>query len=177
MSKNVVDTIIKYSIDNNSTDITFIPSRRQIEYNGGYSNKWNTKNFVEYVKTYNKNILIERDHGGPDQGLYDDDGFVSLKEDALYMDIIHIDPWKKYSEIEQGIEYTVKMINYCYNINPKLYYEIGTEENIRPFTIEELEYIIVNLKNLLKPEIFDKIKYLVIQCGTKLLEKKKYWFI
>ena len=171
MSKNVVDTIIKYSIGNNSNDIVFIPSRRQIEHNGGYSNNWNTKEFVEYVKKNNKKILIERDHAGPGQGLYDDDGFVSLKEDALYMDIIHIDPWKKYSEITQGIEWTVNMINYCYDINPNLYYEIGTEENIRPFTVEELEYIIVNLKNMLKPEIFEKIKYLVIQCGTKLLEK------
>jgi hypothetical protein len=62
------------------------------------------------------------------------------------------------------------MINYCYNINPHLLYEIATEEAIRPFSVEELEYIVNQLQLRLNPEIFIQIKYLVIQCGTKLLE-------
>lgn len=172
ITKNIVDTIIKYSLDHPNNEIIFIPSRRQIEYNGGYSNNWNTREFVEYVKSKNNKIKIERDHAGPNQGLIEDDGFISLTEDAKYMDIIHIDPWKKYYNIDEGIEYTIKMINHCYDINKELLYEICTEEAIRPFTIFETEYIINELQKKLDIAVFNQIKYLVIQCGTKLSEGK-----
>ena len=170
MSKNVVDVIIHFSKNHPENEITFIPSRRQIEHNGGYANNWKTCEFVDYVKTKNSKIIIERDHGGPNQGTIEDDGFESLSEDVKYMDVIHIDPWKKYNDIDEGIEYSVKMIQYCHDINPNLLYEIATEEAIRPFSLEELEYIVIQLKAKLTNEIFDKIKYLVIQCGTKICE-------
>jgi hypothetical protein len=170
MSKNVIDTVIDFSLKNPNKEVTFIPSRRQIENNGGYVNNWKTCDFVKYVKEKNSKIIIERDHGGPSQGVSEDDGFESLTEDAKYMDIIHIDPWKKYNDINEGIEYTVKMINHCHNINPSLLYEVATEEAIRPLSLEDLEYIINQLKEKLTSEVFNKIKYLVIQCGTKLKE-------
>ena len=171
MSKNVVDTIIKF-VNNNKIDIVFIPSRRQIEYNGGYVNNWNTKDFIKYVKEKNSNILIERDHSGPSQGSIEDDGYESLKNDAKYFDIIHIDPWKKYPNFDDGLKWTINMINYCYNLNKNLYYEISTEEGIRKFEVEELEKLILALKNELSSEVYSRIKYLVIQCGTKLSEKQ-----
>jgi hypothetical protein len=174
MTKNVVDTVIQYSLDHPDNEIIFIPSRRQIEYNGGYVNNWTTREFVEYVKSKNNKIKIERDHGGPNQGLVEDDGFVSLTEDAKYMDIIHIDPWKKYNNIDEGIETTIKMINHCYNINKNLLYEICTEEAIRPFSLQEIEYIINVLQQKLDINVFNQIKYLVIQCGTKLSEGKNH---
>jgi hypothetical protein len=172
MSKNVVDTIILFSLEHSDIDITFIPSRRQIEYDGGYVNHWNTFDFVKYVKEKNNKIIIERDHCGPNQGLLEDDGMTSISDDAKYLDIIHIDPWKKYYNIDDGIAYTIKMINHCYSINSNLLYEICTEEAIRPFTVDEIEYIILNLQQKLTDTIFNKIKYLVIQCGTKLSERQ-----
>ena len=54
MSKNIVDSIIKLSNDE-KISFTLIPSRRQIEYNGGYVNNWTTKEFSEYV--YNNSQL------------------------------------------------------------------------------------------------------------------------
>lgn len=173
MSKNVVDTIIEYSLQNKNLDkeFIFIPSRRQIEYNGGYVNNWTTEEFVKYVKSKNKNILIERDHGGPGQGSIDDDGYESLLNDTKYMDIIHIDPWKKYQKFEDGLQWTIDMINYCYSKNKNIEYEIATEEGIRLFEIEELELLIIELQRKLSKEVYNKIKYLVIQCGTKLIEK------
>ena len=49
MTKNVVDTIIKFcDVENQS--IGLIPSRRQIEYDGGYVNNWATYQFTAYVK-------------------------------------------------------------------------------------------------------------------------------
>ena len=44
MSKNVVDSIIEFT-EETGNKIGLIPSRRQVEYNGGYVNNWTTKNF------------------------------------------------------------------------------------------------------------------------------------
>ena len=59
MSKNIVDTIIEFSLNNPNIQINLIPSRRQIEYYGGYVNYWTTADFCEYVKNQNKNIKIQ----------------------------------------------------------------------------------------------------------------------
>jgi hypothetical protein len=170
VTKNTIDTVINYSNKNN-VNFVFIPSRRQIEYNGGYVNNFKTSEFIEYVKLKTNNILFERDHSGPNQGKINDDGYESLMEDCKYFDIIHIDPWKKYPLYNDALEWTIKMIEFCYENNPNIIYEIGTEEGIRPIEVNELDNFVNDIKNKLKPEIFDKIKYLVIQCGTKLLEQ------
>ena len=99
MSKNIVDTLINFS-NETETPITFIPSRRQVEWNGGYVNNWTTKDFSHYVKSKSKYAAIQRDHGGPGQGLHDDDGYESLTHDCKYFDSIHIDPWKKYPDFD-----------------------------------------------------------------------------
>ena len=169
MSKNIVDTVIEYS-NSFGLSFTFIPSRRQVEYDGGYVNNWTTKDFVDYVKTKGKYISVERDHGGPGQGTNMDDGLDSFKEDCKYMDVIHIDPWKKYQDYESGLNETIKALNYCYNENPNLFFEIATEEGIRRFEVDELERFILDLQKQIKPEIYERIKYFVVQCGTGLLE-------
>ena len=171
ISKNQVDCVINYANDY-SKDVIFIPSRRQIEFNGGYVNNWTTKEFTEYVKSKNTNIKIQRDHGGPGQGLHDDDGYESLKEDCKYLDLIHIDPWKKYPRLQEGIQWTIDLINFCYNENPNIEYEIGTEEAIRPYNVDELEEILTSLKMNLTEDIFKKIKYCVVQCGNSLVDCK-----
>lgn len=168
MSKNVVDSVIEFSAGEH---MVFIPSRRQIEWNGGYVNNWTTKEFVRYVKSKNPNILIERDHGGPGQGTIDDDGIESMKHDARHMDIIHIDPWKKYPQFEDGLQWTIDLITMCYEINPEIVYEIATEEGIRKFEVDELDRLVNEVKTRLDSRVFSKIKYLVIQCGTRLSEK------
>jgi hypothetical protein len=167
MSKNIVDTIIDFCNKNN-TSIGLIPSRRQVEFNGGYVNNWKTSEFTDYVRSKTNHVLLVRDHSGPGQGQFDDDGYESLTEDCKFFDIIHIDPWKKYPSFNLGLKETIRMIEHCYELNPNLQYEIGTEEAIRRFEPYELEELIIQLKNRLDPNIFDKIKYLVIQSGTSL---------
>jgi len=163
MSKNVVDTIIEFSNKKNVI-IGLIPSRRQVEFNGGYVNNWTTEEFSKYASS----LLIQRDHSGPGQGQIDDDGYESLKYDCKYLDMIHIDPWKKYPKFEDGLKETIKMINYCYSLNPEIEYEVGTEEAIRYFEPNELDTLITQLQIQLPPEIFSQIVYLVIQSGTSL---------
>ena len=105
MSKNVVDTILELG----SNKIGFIPSRRQVDYNGGYVNNWTTKQFSEYV---NGRVIIERDHGGVGQGYEYDDGLKSYKHDAENFSIIHVDPWKVYQDFQKGVEEVVSCIKY-----------------------------------------------------------------
>jgi hypothetical protein len=167
MSKNIVDAIIEFSNETNNI-VGLIPSRRQVEYNGGYVNSWTTEQFAEYVKSKTDKVILKRDHSGPGQGYTMDDGYESLKHDCKYLDLIHIDPWKKYPSLESGLEETIKMINYCYDLNPNIQYEVGTEEAIRRFETYELEIIINSLQTQLLPEVYNQIKYLVIQSGTSL---------
>ena len=163
MSKNIVDTIVEFCSNTGNT-IGLIPSRRQVEWDGGYVNNWTTEEFSKYVTT----LPLQRDHGGPGQGNNDDDGFESLSYDARHFQLIHIDPWKKYPKYTDGLEKTIEMIKFAYNINPQLIFEVGTEEAIRPFEADELNQLVVDLQVALPKEVYERIKYLVIQSGTSL---------
>jgi len=167
MSKNVVDSIIEFS-DEHGAAIGLIPSRRQIEYNGGYVNNWTTDEFVKYVRFKSEKIILQRDHGGPGQGQTQDLGYESLTEDCKMFDLIHIDPWKSFPSFNEGLDWTVKMIEHCYRLNPKVQYEVGTEEAIRRFEPNELAELVDQLKIRLLPDVYKQIKYLVIQSGTSL---------
>lgn len=164
MTKNVTDAILEFSEETDNL-IGFIPSRRQVEWDGGYVNNWTTQQFAEYV---DGRLPIKRDHSGPGQGYTDDDGFKSLKEDCKYLDYIHIDPWKKYPNYEDGLEWTLKMIEFCYELNPNIQYEIGTEQAIREFNVDELDTLVSDINKRLPFQIFKKITHLVIQSGTSL---------
>lgn len=169
MSLAVVNATIAYA-NTTKSELIIIPSRRQVDWDSGYVG-WTTEQFANYVRSRTSYIRLERDHGGPGQGTIDDDGFRSLEEDCKHLDIIHIDPWKKYPHFEDGLEWTVKMIEFCYKRNKKMRYEVGTEQGIRPFEVDELNRFIVNLKELLTPDMFAQIEFIVIQCGTQLIEK------
>ena len=165
MSKNIVDAVIEFQ-SSTKLKLGLIPSRRQIDYNGGYCNNWTTKDLFKYAK----GIILKRDHSGPGQGYVDDDGFESLKTDSKFMDIIHIDPWKKYSNYNEGLKWTIKMIEYCHKINSKVKFEVGTEQGIRNFDSFELDKLVHDLKKNLISTAFNQIEYLVIQSGTSLKE-------
>jgi hypothetical protein len=164
MSKNIVDSIIEFCNETNHK-VGLIPSRRQIEWDGGYVNTWTTEQFSEYTKM---KLVLKRDHAGPGQGYNDDDGYKSLEEDCKFFNLIHIDPWKKYPEYKEGLQWTIDMINFCYKENPEIKFEVGTEEAIRTFSSEELDMLLNDLHVRLEEDVFNQIKYLVIQSGTSL---------
>jgi hypothetical protein len=161
MSKNIVDSVIELD----SKKIGLLPSRRQIEFNGGYVNNWTTETFKNYVKERSE-ITIERDHGGIGQG--DMDEYESYFSDAKHFDIIHIDPWKKYQSIESGIKETIENIKFIHKLNPGVSFEVGTEEAIRKFTREELDFFLRELQIGLTGDEFEKIEYVCIQSGVGL---------
>jgi len=165
MSKNIVDTVIKYCREN-KVNIGLLPSRRQIEFDGGYVNNWRTHDFIKYVSK-SSHVTLQRDHAGPLQGKDPDDGTESLILDAsLGFDYLHIDPWKAHPELEDGIRETIKLIKLCNDVNPNCSYEIGTEQAIRPYSAAELETIITSVKEGLGEKLFSAVAYAVIQGGT-----------
>jgi len=111
---------------------------------------------------------LMRDHSGPNQGSINDDGLESLKYDCMYLDAIHIDPWKIVNTFEQGCQFSLDLIKYCYSINEKIIFEVGTEESIYKYDSFKLKELLTYLKNNLNNKIFDQIKYAVIQSGTSL---------
>jgi len=161
MSKNVVDAVIEFT-EETDNKIGFIPSRRQVEYNGGYVNNWTTEEFSDYV---DGRVPIERDHGGAGQGYKDDDVYKSFRYDCENFDIIHIDPWKAYPNFDDGLKETLATINYIHNMNPNTLFEVGTEEAIRKFTPDELDKLLEELSHF---EFFENIKYAVVQSGVGL---------
>lgn len=162
MSKNIVDSVIEMNTDK----LGLLPSRRQIDYNGGYVHNWNTKSFVKYVKNLSPNLIIERDHSGELQG--DGNHFYSYEDDSESVDIVHVDPWIKHKDLKDGIKTTVDTIKHIYSLNKNVQFEIGTEESIRPFTVQELDYMIEYLHDTLSSDIVGKITYVCIQSGVKL---------
>jgi hypothetical protein len=166
MTRNGVEVALQFH-DQYRLPLVFIPSRRQIDQEGGYVEGWTMQTFREFVGRHAK---IERDHGGPGQGQVEDTGIESLLEDTKYADILHIDPWKKYPTYEEGLEYTIRLITLCDAVNPGLEYEVGTEESIRRFEVHEVDKFLQDLQDRLSTPLFEKIRYVVIQCGTALKE-------
>ena len=161
MSKNIVDSIVELHSD----DFALIPTRRQIDYDGGYVNKWDTNSFVTYVKS-KSNILIGRDHGGINQGKQFDNGYESYKNDSILLDIIHIDPWKTYSLFRNGLSETIENIQYISNINNNVKFEVGTEEAIKKIDLKDFEQFIEELNTQLTLEQFNNIEFICIQSGV-----------
>ncbi len=162
MSKPIVDAILEF--DNPAV---LIPSRRQVDFDNGYVNNWTTESFAKYVKEKNSKSVICRDHAGAEQGLESDDGYKSLSYDCKHFDMIHIDPWKKYQSLEDGLNETISMIRFCLKINSSIKFEISTEQSIKYFDSDSLKYLCEKIYSELKKD-FDSITHLVIQSGTAL---------
>ncbi len=167
MSKNVVDACIEWA-NTRDRGLILIPSRRQIEWDGGYSNEWTTAGFAAYVRERTDRIWLQRDHGGPRQGAVVDSGMASLGHDCHHLDLIHIDPWVDSVNFGQAFLLTEMLIQHCHHVNPLIEYEIGTEQSIFPYSAGELECLIVHLKQRLTADQFERVRYAVIQSGTSL---------
>jgi hypothetical protein len=160
MSKNIVDAVLQL----NRTDIGLLPSRRQVDFDGGYVG-WNTETFSKYV---DKKVVLERDHGGEGQGRLYDDGKDSYRSDALHMDIVHVDPWKTCLTREEGLKKTLKEVMFVHNLNPKLRFEVGTEQALFTLSSSDLRWFLTELRTNLPDYVFEKIEYVVIQSGVHL---------
>ena len=168
MSKNIVDSVIEFAKISN-TRLGLIPSRRQVEYSRGYVNDWTTEEFIHYVKSSTDQVVLQRDHAGRGQGDLNRDDYFSLANDAYHgFDLIHIDPWKKFTSLDEVVKETADNIRFCNTINKECHYEVGTEEAIHRYTHEELDYFLTSLKTELG-DLWEKVAYAVIQAGTRII--------
>ncbi len=167
MSLNVIQGAQQFHAHHPEFPLCFIPSRRQVDYTGGYVNGFTMKTLREYV---GEDVILERDHGGPGQGAEPDSGWESLVEDIKHADIVHIDPWKAHPAYDEGLDWTVAAIVMCLETNPYVRFEVGTEEAIRRFEVHELDKFLSDLQARLSPQQFDAILFVVVQCGTALKE-------
>lgn len=167
LSQNIVDAMIAFQEETGGVG-GLIASRRQVDYRTGYTG-WTTPKFSDYVRARRSksNVLLCRDHGGPLQGARRDLGERSFSQDAVYMEVIHIDPWVAYSDYASGVRETVRWIRHCAEINSTVRFEVGTEETIRRFDPKELERFLSDLRSELG-ELFCRIRYAVVQAGTSL---------
>lgn len=174
MTQNVIDSVIEFA-NENDINLGFCMTRRQIDLNGGYVG-YNTRDFKNYVKSKTDNVIIERDHAGIWQLYEDSPSWVdnqSLISDTLcFLDIVHIDPWKKFRTLDLGIRETINNIFEIFSLNNLTQFEIGTEEAIFHYTPKDLYYILNQLKTELSPGMFNNIRYAVIQSGTRLMGTK-----
>jgi hypothetical protein len=196
MSLNVVDSSIELA-DKYKSPIMLIASRRQVdsdEFGGGYVNNWTTKNFSNYVKKKEKtkNIYLARDHGGPWQNNLDIEGKISLKsamisaKNSFEEDIdsgfsfIHIDTSidiHKKINFRNSMDRLFELYEHCYAYSKRkkkeILFEIGTEEqNGSTNSFEELKETLNSLSNFCQKNRLPKVTFVVIQSGTKVMERK-----
>jgi hypothetical protein len=166
MSKNIIDSIIRYA-NKHQIHLGLIPSRRQSDHDYSYTG-FNTAQLHYYVSGGSDNILLQRDHGGPKQGIVFDEGHESLKVDSKYFNIIHIDPFKvSDTNMEKAALLTTKYMEYVLFHNPDMRFEVGTEEAIFKYQPSDLDYFLGKLHRKLG-KTFSQIDYAVVQSGTGL---------
>ncbi len=175
MSSEVIEAIFRSS-HYLRKELMIIASKNQIDHNGGYVNNWTTKQFTEFIKEMKvkypySNVKICRDHCGPGfNGIYDlEDTYSTIKTDIENgFDLIHIDFCNFRGSKEEMFKESKKAIKYCMELNPKILFEIGTDENIGtnfgPINIEEIKNEINFFTLFCKPEFY------VVQTGSLVKE-------
>ena len=114
MSKNCVDAALDLS-KKCILPLMLISSRRQIDYDSGYVNNWNTKSYSEYISSANSNVILARDHGGPWQS--DDDikkkyDYKQAMQSAKYSFEVDIDSGFQFLHIDPCIDVHKKIRNW-----------------------------------------------------------------
>ena len=167
MSQRVIDSVIKVNNELSQSSIGLLPTRRQVDFRGGYiAGGMTTEELVKHVRKNSKHTLIERDHSGEKQGREKEgqnDWLLSINEDIkLKLDIVHYDPFKAHGLL--GFEKTLKMLDSDLS---RTRFEIGTEQSIFPYSTQELE---VELLDKLKES--SQVHYVAVQGGTSLKARK-----
>ncbi|MDP3992345.1 MAG: class II D-tagatose-bisphosphate aldolase, non-catalytic subunit [Nanoarchaeota archaeon] len=175
MSSEIIEAIFRSS-NYLRKQLMIIASKNQIDYNGGYVNNWTTKQFMEFIKEMNKkypnaNVKICRDHCGPGfNGKYDlEDTYSTIKTDIENgFDLIHIDFCNFKGSKEEMFNESKKAIEYCMKLNPNIFLEIGTDENVGTnfgfMNLEEIDREIKFYQSFCKPEFY------VVQTGSLIKE-------
>jgi hypothetical protein len=174
MSSEVIESVYDYSHSNN-TPLMLIASKNQIDYNGGYVNNWNTRDYKESLNTFKlaypgANVKICRDHCGPGfNGVYDlDDVYNTIQSDIENdFDLIHIDFCHFQGSKKDLIKETIYAIQYAQKINSSIQFEIGTDEIGKPVDLKMVQKEIEIFLEYCQP------LYYVVNTGSLVKEDKQ----
>ena len=137
ISSEIIEAAFRYS-DTHNVGLMLVASKNQIDYSGGYVNRWTTQAYIEYVKkmmvTYPRaRIRICRDHCGPGfNGTWDiEDVNATIDEDIKCgFDLIHID-FTQFRGSEVSRRSAAKhAIERCLDQNPNILIEIGGHRGV-----------------------------------------------
>lgn len=135
LSSEIIEAAFRYS-ERRRAPLMLIASQNQIDWDGGYVNKWKTGEYMAYVvgmrqKYPQAMVSICRDHCGP--------GFKSDNLSDVYktidcdiengFDLIHVDFCHYNGSRQEIIDQSKKAIEYIYKKSPKTLIEVGTDEN------------------------------------------------
>jgi hypothetical protein len=157
-------------------ELMLISSKNQIDWNGGYVNRWNTKDYMEFVRQMKAKyplakVHICRDHCGPGFNGVDDlrDVYKTIESDIENgFDLVHIDFCHFKGPKDEQFEESKRAIKHCLMLNPNIRIEVGTDENEGVTyglpNINELEKEIDYFKAVCDPEFY------VVQTGSLIKE-------
>jgi len=172
MSEDIVEACFEYSSTENQP-LMLIASKNQVDFNSGYAfkNTYEYKKFIDLQKNKfpNAKIYLCRDHCG--LGFKIDDDFDSLKQTIKTdiennFDLLHIDTC---NHKDQKLNDALYLMDYALNLNPKINFEVGTDEN-SGVAEDNFDKITENLKiicNLVKPI------FCVINTGSLVKENQQ----
>lgn len=175
MSSEAIEAVFRYS-HYHRRQLMLIPSKNQIDYNGGYVNNWTTKQFMDSVRKMRSlypqaEVKICRDHCGPGfNGVHNlNDVYQTINADLENgFDLIHIDFCHLNKNSEEQLGESKKAIEHCLKTNPKILLEVGTDENIGVSynlpNLSEIEREINFFQSFCQPEFY------VIQTGSLIRE-------
>lgn len=177
LSSEIIEAAFRYSSDA-QTPLMLICSKNQIDWNGGYVNNWNTKQYIQFIRQMRKQypnakIYICRDHCGPgftgDFDLKDVYRTIAIDLENGF-DLIHIDFSKFQGNHEEILRQSKKVIKHILGLAPKILLEVGTEENTgKDFeNLDRIESDMVFFTNFCHPHFF------VCQTGTVIKEINQY---
>lgn len=173
MSSDIIEAVFCYS-DTRKTPLMLIPSKNQIDVNGGYVNNWNTSQFMGFIGQMKKQypvsqVYVCRDHCGP--GFSGSDSLEGVQETIDSdiengFDLIHVDFSKLKGEHQEILQASAKAILRIKNKNPRVLIEVGTDENVGAFLtdIERIE------KEMQFFTSITDIQFFVCQTGSLIKE-------
>lgn len=172
MSEQIIEAVFRCS-EEQKEPLMLIASKNQIDWDGGYVNRWTTKQYANYVQKMKKKysgakVYLCRDHCGPGFKNNDlKDVYKTINADIKSgFDLIHID-FCHYKGSKKGIlKESQKAIEYIHKKNPDILIEIGTDENKGDF-LNNLSAIEDEMKffNNVAP-----ICFFVVQTGSLIKE-------
>lgn len=172
MSTEIIEAVFRCSEQTNQP-LMLIPSKNQIDRDGGYVNNWTTEQFMEYIAKLRSQYLrakvyICRDHCGPGFSGDDMEGVYKTFGNDIEsgFDLIHVDFSRKEGSHEDILNESKKAIEYIKEKKPDILIEVGTDDNKGEF-LSDLERIEKEMKFF--TELAD-IQYFVTQTGSLLKE-------